>query len=351
MPNDSAILDEDTAAVGGSAAIAAGTSWQPPQIVRAGLARVELQLRHVTKEAEYPWIGDLSSYLNQAGGKRLRPVLTLLWGHPANGREQPLTDAATAVELLHLATLYHDDLIDCANTRRGRPSVQAIWGHRRAAIAGTLVFAKSLRVLARLGHDANAFASRAATAIWQGQLQECELTFNTDVTLEEYFSSIRGKAGALFALACELGALGRGADGETLALAGIYGSKIGTAFQVVDDLLDLVADPGTLDKPCATDLRKGVYTLPTILCLRQGSAAAARLRRLLDDEDLSPDVADEARRTILASGCLESVPDIVSGLADDAADLLQNRAGAACDALRELAAWTAERGVAASALD
>ena len=317
--------------------------WTLPDAIHPNLTRVEERLRHIAADAEFEWVSELSAHLCLAGGKRLRPSMTLLWGDGDKDASQFLIDAATAVELLHLASLYHDDIIDRGSERRGEPSANRLWGSQSATIAGTLLFAKSLQILAGLGSEANRLASAAAAQTWRGQALECEMVFNTDIQIDAYREAVCGKTGALFALACQLGVVAN-ADSKQTEAARQFGLKLGTAFQMVDDILDLTSDQATMGKPVSVDLKEGIYTLPTLLCLQSQTPQATELRQLLESGQQGSDAKNQIRDLILESASLTAASKIVTDLISDAIeDLNILKAGASKRALTALAVWIAAR--------
>lgn len=280
---------------------------------------------------------EMALHLAAAGGKRLRPALLLL----AMGEARPSGRAAragAAVELIHLASLYHDDIMDRAARRRGVGSVNARWGNAPAAAIGTLMLARATTLLAGLGRAALALGSRQVARLCAGQLREAENAYNLDLPVLEHLAIVRDKTGALFELAGALGALLAGRPEVEAAAISAYCAELGLAFQLRDDLMDLEGDPVAMGKATSTDIREGVYALPVLLTLAQGGRPGATLRRLLKHR-LLPDAAlSEVPRLLRASGALAQAADLArhhAALARQALDSLPP--GATRDALHGLA--------------
>lgn len=250
-------------------------------------------------------LSEVARHLVTQGGKRLRPALVFLSAEfgPVTG-EDALLRAAAAIELLHVATLYHDDVMDRAGTRRGVPSANSRWGQAAAVTAGTYVFARAVRLLGELDRPLAEWVGQGVLALALGQLQETENAYNPDHQIDRYLDVAAKKTASLFELPCRVGAALSGADEETGEVLGLYGRALGLAFQAVDDVLDLTADAATLGKRPGADLREGVYGLPALLALTHGGERD-RLRALLTlDEPGDADLA-EARDLILGSGAVE----------------------------------------------
>jgi geranylgeranyl pyrophosphate synthase len=272
------------------------------------MLRTELHLERVTSRAGAP----LASYANAtvtAGGKRLRPLLVILAAESAGGApsgadgEERLVRAAVAVELVHSATLVHDDLIDGARLRRGRPTVAAVAGRTVAVATGDLLFSRAFAELARNGDPAQLCAlSDASSALAAGELLQREDAYASEVAVERYLSRCELKTAALFEAACRLGAL-TAADGSS-ALAGGLGAfarRIGLAFQMLDDVLDVSGPVERTGKARGTDLLDGTVTLPLILAReREPELAAFDLASLQ-----GPEQAEGLCERIAATGALD----------------------------------------------
>jgi geranylgeranyl pyrophosphate synthase len=235
-----------------------------------------------------------------AGGKRLRPLLVLLAAGPPTGDAEDVVRAAVAVELVHSATLVHDDVLDASQLRRGRPTVWAAAGRDMAIAVGDLLFSRAFAELALTGSlDAVRSLSRASSALAEGELRQREDAWNGDVTVERYLHRCELKTAALFEAACELGAQ-HGVPGSVRGL-GTFGRGIGLAFQILDDVLDVSGPPERTGKPRGTDLLDGTVTLPLILARERDAELRALDLRAIDTPSGAAAVCDR----IEATGALE----------------------------------------------
>ena len=263
-----------------------------PAIV-AGLDKVETQLREAIANAD-PFADATSRHLLEAGGKRVRPLLVLLASQLGTdpGNEDVRT-AAVVVELTHLATLYHDDVMDSAPVRRGAPTAHEVWGNSVAVLTGDLIFARASSLVSVLGGEALGIQARTFERLVLGQLHETVGPADGEDPIEHYLSVIAGKTGSLIAASGQLGALFGGADAQTVEIMVEYGEKVGIAFQLADDVIDVAGLKDKSGKTPGTDLREGVPTLPVLLLRRnaaEGDADAAAVLKLVDG-DLTSDEA------------------------------------------------------------
>jgi heptaprenyl diphosphate synthase len=292
------------------------------------LRRVDATLRESVKTPD-PFLADVAAHLIDAGGKRLRPTLTLTAayasGHSGSSNGPGSNDAVTgavACELVHLGSLYHDDVIDEAETRRGVPSVNARWSNIVAILAGDFLLARASSLAASLGADVAALLAATIGELCRGQVLELQHLFDVDRSEEDYASAIEGKTAALFATSCRIGGMVAGVPDPTLDALTRFGRHLGMCFQIVDDVLDLSSTDAALGKHAGQDLLEGIYTLPVIYVLRE----SAELRSMLGGP-LDPDVLDHARA--LATGTLSTGHRPV----DVALDVARDHATKAADAL------------------
>jgi heptaprenyl diphosphate synthase len=253
------------------------------------LVRVEQRLRHAV-EADDRLLGDVAGHLLAAGGKRLRPMLTLCAGYASRGVSGPAPDelvtGGTAVELVHLGSLYHDDVIDEAETRRGVPSVNARWSNIVAILAGDYLLAQASSLAASLGADVAGLLASTIGELCRGQVLELQHLFDPDRSEESYLSAIEGKTSSLMATACRIGGMVSNVSADSLDALTQFGQHLGMCFQVVDDVLDVTATEAELGKPTGNDVHEGVYTLPVVYAL----AGSDELRGLLGRKIEWPDV-------------------------------------------------------------
>ncbi|WP_108023171.1 polyprenyl synthetase family protein [Melghirimyces profundicolus] len=241
--------------------------------LRSDLREIERELES-SIQAEHPDLNRSAIHLLEAGGKRMRPVFVLLAGKFGHYEVSRLKQVAVPLELIHMATLVHDDVIDDAATRRGRATVKAKWDNRVAMYAGDYLLARSLDIVSRVGDPrAHRVLSRAIFQMCKGEIEQIRDFYNPDQSLIRYFHRIRRKTALLMAISCELGALVSGAESPTVRRLRLYGYFVGMAFQITDDVLDLTGDEKTLGKPAGSDLRQGNLTLPVIYVLKRGPKA------------------------------------------------------------------------------
>ena len=241
--------------------------------VQNDLPTVEARLQAVAG-TDYPLLAELLGQVLQTSGKRVRPALTLLAGRPYCYDLDLLVPMAAAVELLHTATLVHDDTVDNARTRRGTPTVNSVWSNGAAVLLGDYLFAQSA-VLTASTNNLRVMTIFAETlmVICKGEVREVFAAGDPGQSIDDYYARIDGKTASLLAMACHVGAiLGGAPEADVNALRG-YGYHLGMAFQIVDDILDFIGNEHELGKPVGNDLRQGTMTLPTLLALKRSPAA------------------------------------------------------------------------------
>jgi len=238
------------------------------QSVEQDLAEVESQIRTVT-EVDFPGLAEMLKHI-LLGGKAIRPALTFLSARFYKYNLDLLLPMATSVELLHTSTLVHDDAIDKSAVRRGRPTVNSLWGEDRAILLGDYLFAKSGEFAALTGNlrVVRLFA-RTLQIISSGEMQQTFDAFRLEQSREQYFERIARKTASLFSMSTESGAILSQAPEESIQALKGYGTNLGIAFQVVDDLLDFIGTEGELGKPVGSDLAQGTLTLPAMLLLER----------------------------------------------------------------------------------
>ena len=290
--------------------------------IQNGLELVETELLEAVTHTD-PVANVTSRHLLEAGGKRLRPVLVLLAAQFGKGTSTEVVKAAVVVELTHLATLYHDDVMDRAPMRRGVPTAHEIWGNNVAILTGDLLFARASQIVSRLGTKALTLQADTFERLCLGQLHETLGPSETDDAIEHYLQVLADKTGSLIAASAELGAVYADAPEEYREPLRIYGEKVGVAFQLIDDVIDIDSDAS--GKTPGTDLRAGVPTLPTLL-LRKAAATdpeAAALVEIIDsgledDKDLADAVARLRKHSALHDAYLTAkawADDAVAALA------------------------------------
>src|SRR3954471_17465724 len=257
--------------------------------LRAQLALVEEQLeREIRSEA--PFVTEAARHLLHAGGKRFRPLLVLLAAETGDPAADGVVTAACIVALTHLASLYHDDVMDEASLRRGAESANSRWDNHVAILTGDFLFSKSSELTARLGADAVRIQAETFTRLVEGQILETVQPGPEDDPLAHYLEVVAGKTGSLIATSARYGARFGGATPEIEEALAAYGEIVGSAFQLSDDIIDIASDSMESGKTPGTDLREGVPTLPTLMAQESTDPADARLLELLAEP-----LTDDAR--------------------------------------------------------
>jgi heptaprenyl diphosphate synthase len=286
--------------------------------VRTRLDQVEEALEKSVRAEASGMLSETSSYLISAGGKRFRAMLVLLAGYFGEPADPRLVPGSVSIELVHLATLYHDDVIDEADARHGVTSANARWDNTIAILTGDYLFAKASDRMVDLGLEAVRIQSRTFARLVEGQIRET-LGPSDDVDpLDYYLSVLADKTGSLIATSARLGAKLAGAPAEVEAVVTQYGEKVGVAFQLSDDVLDIASDSDQSGKTPGTDLREGVPTLPVLLAQRSQDQADARLRDLLAKPLVDDDEHAEALKLLRAHPAMDQARAIVQRWADDA---------------------------------
>ncbi|MER7411669.1 MULTISPECIES: polyprenyl synthetase family protein [Streptomyces] len=294
--------------------------------VQAGLAAVEEGLLEATK-SDVPFITEAAQHLVRAGGKRFRPLLVMLGAQFGDPYAPGVVPSAVVVELTHLATLYHDDVMDEADMRRGVPSANANWDNSVAVLTGDFLFARASHTLADLGPEAVRIQAQAFERLVTGQILETAGPAEGQDPVDHYLDVIAGKTGSLIAVAGRFGAMMSGADERTVSVLTQYGERLGIAFQLADDVLDIASDEQESGKTPGTDLREGIPTLP-VLYVRARAAgpdatAADRETAALLDGDLSDDARlADALAALRAHPALEQARRSTVRYADEAREML-----------------------------
>jgi heptaprenyl diphosphate synthase len=301
--------------------VVAGVDFGDPifaQRVRDGVGRVEECIYSELRGAD-DLMTEAVLHLFEAGGKRFRPLFTVLSAHVGPDPENwEVTVAGAVIELVHLATLYHDDVMDEAQMRRGAPSANARWGNNIAILAGDYLFATASRLVSRLGPDAVRIVAETFAQLVTGQMRETKGTPDDDDAVSHYLKVVSEKTACLIAAAGRFGGTYSGATDDQTERLGRIGGIVGTVFQISDDIIDIASDPDESGKLPGTDLREGVHTLPVLYALRENGPDADRLRELLtgpvtDDGDVA-----EALALLRASGGIAAAKDTVAQYAAQA---------------------------------
>ena len=329
------------------ASVVAGVDFGDPEFaarVREGVARVEdLMSTELGKADEL--MAEAVQHLFQAGGKRFRPLFTVLSASLGPQPDHPdVAIAGAVIELVHLATLYHDDVMDEAQVRRGADSANARWGNNIAILAGDYLFATASRLVSRLGPDAVRVIADTFAQLVTGQMRETRGAVTGADEVEHYLKVVYEKTACLIAASGRFGATFSGADEEQIERLARLGGIVGTAFQISDDIIDIDSDPDESGKLPGTDLREGVHTLPVLYALREPGSDGDRLRVLLakpveDDAEVA-----EALRLLRRSPGMARAKEAVADYARQArAELDQLPDGPGRAALATLVDYTVHR--------
>lgn len=271
------------------------------------MADVERRLREVTV-ADTEFLTEIAQHLLSAGGKRYRPLLAQVAAElGANTGGEPV-EAGVSVELVHLGSLYHDDVIDEAETRRGQASVNSNWTNTVAILAGDFLLAKASEIAAPLGEEAVALIAKTYATLCEGQVRELIYAHSLSHGPEGYYSVIGGKTASLIRTSARLGAITGGADTDTVEAISDWAWEMGMVFQMTDDVLDLIASDEFLGKPAGSDIGEGTFTLPVLLAaLGPDSGEIATL--LGDGKPYTRDTIDRVIELTVAGGYIDVVLD------------------------------------------
>ena len=285
------------------------------------LASLEEALRRSVETSD-PFLTDVAQHLIGAGGKRLRPALTLAAAAAGGVDTTPdVIQGGVSVELVHLGSLYHDDVMDEAASRRGVDSVNARWGNLVAILAGDFLLARASEIAASLGTEVAGLLAATIGRLCEGQVAEITTAFDVGRSEEAYLASIAGKTASLMAASCRIGALTAGLERPQVDTLTRFGEAFGMAFQIRDDLLDVVASDGSLGKPAGQDLVEGTYSLPVIFAMADPDAGP-ELRALLGRPVNAPE-RDKARAIVRSTGAIAAATEVGRRFADRAAEAVR----------------------------
>lgn len=311
--------------------------------ITSDLNKVEKELEKLVK-VDDPILSQTCVYLLEAGGKRMRPGFTLLSGKFFEYNFEKILPVAMALEIIHMATLVHDDVVDASLTRRGRPTLAAGWGNTVSLATGDYLFAKALKLIVQIDdNEASRILADVCVQMCQGEIQQISCSYDVTQNYKQYYYRIQRKTALLISLCCKLGAMVSNANKRQIWLMSTYGHCLGIAFQIVDDILDISADPKVLGKPVGGDVRQGIITLPMIFAMND-SPEKNRIKELLAKESKTEDEVNEVVQLIKQSGGIEKSRKIVDLYIKKALKHLQELPNIPSrDALIELAKFVGER--------
>jgi heptaprenyl diphosphate synthase len=281
------------------------------------MADVEALLRSHTR-SEYPFVDETAHHLVAAGGKRLRPLLTLIASHFGDSTRKEIIPAAVVCELTHLATLYHDDVMDEAPLRRGVESANNRWGNTIAILTGDYLFSKASDLLADLGPEAVRLQARTFERLVIGQIMETQGPQNGEDPLAHYMRVVGDKTGSLIATSARFGAMLSGAPREITETLTKFGEQIGIAFQLADDVIDIASESNESGKTPGTDLREGVLTLVTLNVIASGKGEDAELQQLLSAPIHDEETVQQVLRALRNHDGLNQAREQLSQVAKEA---------------------------------
>jgi heptaprenyl diphosphate synthase len=270
-----------------------------------------------------------SRYLYEAGGKRVRPMLALLAAQLGDGATDDVIEGATALEMTHLGSLYHDDVMDAADKRRGVPSAHAVWGNSVAILTGDLLFSRASQIMARHGDRAIRLQADTFERLVLGQMHETVGPAEGDDPVEFYLRVLSDKTGSLIAAAAQAGVIFSHGPEEFEAAMVTFGEKAGVAFQLLDDVIDLSADPDETGKVPGTDLRAGVPTMPYLVLGQRTDAESIELRATIDDgvariaDGADPALLDGPLDRLREHEATQATLDLANTWSREAVDALQ----------------------------
>lgn len=310
------------------------------------LNRVETRLHEVT-ESDDSFLTKISRHLIDAGGKRYRPLLAQVAAELGTITDEAPVEAGVSVELVHIGSLYHDDVIDEADERRGASSVNANWSNTVAILAGDFLLARASEVAAPLGEETVALIARTYAQLVEGQVLELQLADDLVHGPDDYYKVIGGKTASLIRTSARVGALAADADKQVVEAVSDWAWEMGLVFQLTDDVLDLVATDEYLGKPAGSDIGEGTFTLPVLYAL--GGRRGAELRSMLaDGRPYDEATISAVLETVRSGGYVDRVLDEAAAklqAADEAIDALPQ--GEISDIMRRLGGYLLERVEAA----
>jgi heptaprenyl diphosphate synthase len=317
--------------------------------VEAGLKRVDSALEQELRVTDA--LADATSrYLYDAGGKRVRPMLALLTAQLGDGATDEVIESATALEMTHLGSLYHDDVMDAADKRRGVPSAHAVWGNSVAILTGDLLFSRASQIMARHGDRAIRLQADTFERLVLGQMHETVGPAETDDRVEFYLQVLSDKTGSLIAAAAQSGIIFSNGPEEFEQPMMTFGEKAGVAFQLLDDVIDLSADPDETGKVPGTDLRAGVPTMPYLVLGQRTDPGSVALRERIDEgvariaDGADPSLLDEPLAQLREHEATDATLDLAHAWSQQAIDALAPLPdGAVREALTRFAQAVADR--------
>ncbi|BBN98940.1 polyprenyl synthetase family protein [Sporolactobacillus terrae] len=289
---------------------------------KSKLKSVERELESVLSVAN-PLLSEASLDLLKAGGKRIRPLLTLLCAEYGDAERKAVKDSAVMLELIHMASLVHDDVVDDSDLRRGKPTVKAQWNNRVAMFTGDFIFAKAIELISDVDNlEVHRSISRVIRDLSLGEIDQIKELYHWKQNLRTYLRRIKRKTALLMALSCQLGALSSGCSSEIGLKLYYFGYYLGMSYQITDDILDFIGTKKQLGKPAGGDLRNGNITLPTYFAMNQYGLRNS-IRKVLENKNPSHEQWDAVIHSIRASGAIRDSEQLSNAYLQKGIDLLE----------------------------
>ncbi|WP_165996322.1 heptaprenyl diphosphate synthase component II [Bacillus sp. Cs-700] len=312
--------------------------------LKKDLSFIETELEQ-TVDAHHPVLRDASNHLLKAGGKRIRPVFVLLSGKFGNYNLPLMKNVAVALELIHMASLVHDDVIDDAEMRRGAKTIKAKWDNRVAMYTGDYIFARAIELVTELNDPtANRILSHAILEMSVGEIEQIRDQFNWDQNVRDYFRRIKRKTALLISTSCELGAVAAGAPKQEQLHLKQFGYYVGMSYQITDDILDYTGTVKQLGKPAGGDLLQGNITLPVLYAMNQKNEKKKIMDVFSEELHASQEQVDQVLSIVKLSGGIEHSRQISDRYLQKAFyELEQLPASSARTSLRQIAEYIGKR--------
>jgi len=283
-------------------------------------------------KSKHDAVNDVCGYLSGYRGKMLRPSLVLLSWRSVQESSVVTDDiyrAAGVVELIHLATLVHDDVLDEADIRRGGQTINSLWGNEGAVMLGDYLLSSAFHLCSTIRNpDLNLLLGDVTNTLCAGELVQLYHRNDIRLSLEDYYQIIHDKTASLISASCKIGGILGGANDETICDLGVFGNSIGTAFQIKDDLIDILADEHVAGKPTGKDVAKGKMTLPAILMLEQNPSCLPELRSALENDDLTC-----LKKMLISTSSIGLAEGVICELIDGAVDSIGSLQNNSCGKL------------------
>lgn len=292
--------------------------------IETQLRQVDIYLQEVFNNSQEVFIDSFTSML-KAGGKRVRPAFTLLSARYGSKDTMTMVPLAAAVEMIHMASLVHDDIIDNSEIRRGKQTIRADKGNNFALNFGDILFTKALSLVNEYNNSyINRLLAKASMEMSMGEMEQILSYFDFHKSIKDYLYRVKRKTSYLISYSCQVGAIAGGADSSTVAILGKYGHYIGMSYQIMDDVLDFTAEEDKLGKPIGRDLKQGIVNLPVILALQTKDVRIkSKLLYYLDNKNLDNDSISEVVNSIKEAGAIEQSLDLADRYINKALNVLE----------------------------